>query len=486
MNYLVVKKKYGSFLVPEFEGAKNANRCLPYDFISFTDKGCSLSRRTEYPLMVGILETTKSKYGFTGKGNSIYLCKPLDEQYPPFYIGSKIKDIIHNKLIIFQFDSWPENSEFPKGTFIELLGDCGDFQAEKKSCLLKACGFYWKKVLPEIIMPDISNRKIINGFTFNIDPDGCKDVDDCITLMEDAIAISIADVSAFVEVNIWMKHAEFLGTSLYEHGTCVKPMFPRILSEDLISLVEGKERLAYSLIITNNSWKFEETIIKVDKSYTYDNFPNNQNRKQLLSWVEKISGINTEDIDNHKIIEILMLYYNTKAGEVLKEKNSGILRSQKGVNVERASLFESFSDEYMYLCYESAKYCLPRGDKDTTHQQLKIQNYAHASSPIRRYVDIINQFSLKGKTISYQTIHRFNQQQRLAKTYERDLVYLDLYKNKRNIEGIVIDSNSCFIPLLKKVMKLQNNKEVKEKVLLRYYINPQSFKWKDKIIFEVL
>jgi len=484
MEFLIVKKKYGSFLVPEFEGSKLANKCLPYDLIIPTDKGCSLSRRTEYPLMVGILETTKSKYGFTGKGNPIYLCKPLNEQYPPFYIGSKIKDIIHNKLITFQFDSWPENSEFPKGTFIELLGDCGDFEAEKKSCLLKACGVIWKKILPEIIMPSFENRMKLSGYTFNIDPDGCKDIDDCITIWDNSIAISIADVSAFVEVNPWMKYAEFLGTSLYEHGICVKPMFPRNLSEDLMSLVEGKERLAYSLIITNNSWKFEETIVKVDKSYTYDNFPNNQNRKQLVSWVEKISGIKIDNIDNHKIIEILMLYYNTKAGEVLKKKNSGILRSQKGMNVERAKLFEAFSEEYMYLCYESAKYCLP--NEDTIHQQLEIQHYAHASSPIRRYVDIINQFALKEKTISYQTIHRFNQQQKAAKTYERDLVYLDLYKNKRNIDGIIIDSTSCFIPLLKKIIKLENNKKVKEKVLLRYYINPQNFKWKDKIIFELL
>ena len=484
MEFLIVKKKYGSFLVPEFEGSKLATKCLPYDLVNPTDKGCSLSKRAEYPLMVGILETTKSKYGFTGKGNPIYLCKPLDEQYPPFYIGSKIKDIIHNKLITFKFDSWPENSEFPKGTFLDLLGDCGDFEAEKKSCLLKACGFSWMKTIPEeLILPDFSNRRILEGFTFNIDPDGCKDVDDCITLLDNrqGIAISIADVSAFVEVNPWMKHAEMIGTSLYKDGTCVKPMFPRNLSEDLMSLTMGRKRLAYSLIITESSWRFEETIVNVDKAYTYDNFPKNP---ILNSWVEKVSGIKTEESDNHKIIEILMLYYNTKAGEVLKSKNSGILRSQKGVNVERAKLFETFSDEYMYLSYESAKYCLV--SDNTTHEQLQVQNYAHASSPIRRYVDIINQFALKNKTLEYQTIHRFNQQQKLAKTYERDLVYLDLYKNKREVEGIIIDSESCFIPLLKKVIKIKNDKFIKEKVSLRYYINPHNFKWKDKIIFEVL
>ena len=90
----------------------------------------------------------------------------------------------------------------------------------------------------------------LSGFTFNIDPEGCKDIDDCITIWDNAIAISIADVSAWVRVNPWLQFAEKIGTSLYENGACIKPMFPTILSEDYMSLVEGKERLAYSLIIT--------------------------------------------------------------------------------------------------------------------------------------------------------------------------------------------------------------------------------------------
>ena len=213
MNVLVVKKKYGIF--EEFNGAKNANKCLPYDFILPTINGCSLSRRNKYPLLVGILGTTGSKYGFTSKGNPIYLCKPLDERYPPFYIGSKIKDILSNKLITFKFDSWPENSEFPKGTFVELLGNCGDILAETNASLLKANGFSWPKLLPGIVVPSKEGRHLIDAYTFNIDPDGCKDIDDCISIWDNKMAISIADVSVWVGLNPWMKRAEFMGTSLY-------------------------------------------------------------------------------------------------------------------------------------------------------------------------------------------------------------------------------------------------------------------------------
>jgi len=482
MEQLIVKKKYGSFI--GFEGAKNANRALPYDFILSTSSGCSLSRRNEHPLLVGILRTTGPRYGFTGKGNSIYLCNPLDDKYPAFYVGSKIIDTVKNKLITFKFDSWPENSEFPKGAFVDLLGDCGDYAAEKKASLLKASPYKWSKVLPEIIKPS-SDRYRIEAPTINIDPDGCKDVDDCISLWDNKLAISIADVSAWVEANPFLQFAENIGTSLYENSVCVKPMFPREFSENIMSLVEGEERLAYSLIIifdTEISYEFKETIVKVTKSYTYDTVYNCKeiNIDLLKRYIARLSGSHLED--SHKWVEILMLYYNTKAGEILKSKGSGILRSQKGVNLERAKLFEMFSDSYMYLAYESAKYCLPT--ESTFHSMLETESYAHASSPIRRYVDIINQFALKNKVFANCNLERFNDQQKAAKAYERELVFLDLYYNKeRVLDGIVLNSESIFITALKKVIAYKNTLEAKTAVKLQYYTNKQKSKWKERIIF---
>jgi len=483
MSVLIVKKKYGSFTINgnEFEGAKNANKCLPYDIVIPTTSGCRLSRRIEHPLLVGILQTTGAKYGFTGKGNSIYLCKPLDEMYPPFYIGSKIIDIVKNKLITFKFDSWPENSQFPKGNFMDLLGDCGNYEAEKKASLIKANGYKWPKVLPEIVTPSI-DAPLLEGFTFNIDPDGCKDIDDCFTLLENSLVISIANVSKWIEYNPWMKYAEYMGTSLYENGTCVKPMFPPILSEDKMSLVKGQKRHALSLIIHFEpiSYEFKETIVEVDESYTYDNFPNND---ILSNYVYKLTGLKTTD--NHKIVELLMLYYNTIAGKTLKKNGIGLLRKQKGVNLERAALFEPLSDAYMYLAYESASYCLP--NESSEHEQLGIQSYAHASSPIRRYVDIINQMAIKNKVLVYSSIERFNNQQKAAKSFERELMFIDLDFNKKDfLDGIVLNEEKIFIPVLKKTIYYENNLEPKSNVKLLYYTDKQKIYWKDKIIFNIV
>ena len=486
MSILIVKKKYGSFQINDFvfEGSKNANKCLPYDIVIPTSSGCILVERHIHPNLVGVLQTTGAKFGFTSKGNAIYLCKPLDEMYPPFYIGSKIKDIIKNKLITFKFDVWSENSEFPKGNFVDLIGDCGSYEAEKKATLLKANGYTWPKILPDIISPCI-DQPILKGFTFNIDPDGCKDIDDCFTLLENGhLAINIANVSKWVEYNPWMIFAENIGTSLYENGKCVKPMFPPILSENLMSLVKDAKRHAVSLIIWFDDedelqCEFKDTIVKVDISYTYDNFPGNE---VLNNYVYKLTGLKTTD--SHKIVELLMLFYNTMAGNILKEKGTGILRKQKGIHLERAKLFEIFSDTYMYLSYESASYCLPN---DTTeHIQLGIKSYAHASSPIRRYVDIINQFALQNVTLKYSSIERFNKQQKGSKGYERELIFMDLYYNKeRLLNGIVLNEEKIFIPLLKKVIAYKNDLEPKTNVELRYYCDKQKISWKDKIIFQI-
>jgi len=468
-----------------FEGAKNANKCFLLDKVHLTETGCVLHERFAHPTLVGILETTGPKYGFTSRQHPIYLCKPIDIRYPPFYVGSKIVDRISNKLITFQFDKWEK--EFPQGNFLELLGDCGIIEAEKKANLLNANPYKWMKSLPNIIQPYKLNRTVLEGFTFNIDPDACKDVDDSITFLENGISINIADVSAWVVLNPWMKFAENIGTSLYENGTCVKPMFPSILSEDYFSLVEGKKRVTYSLIIEFGekiSWHFDETLTTVNKSYTYDSVYEDKSFDsiKMKEAIYRLSGIQTDD--SHKWIEILMLFYNEKAGEVLQKKNKGILRNQKGVNLERAKLFEPFGEEYMYLCYESAKYCLPTDD--TTHSMLNMKHYAHASSPIRRYVDVINQFALKEYEFSYETLERFNIQQKKAKEYERNLLYIELFQNKRVLDGVVLDNKNIFVNYLKKVVKYENSLEVGKKVSLDYYINPQNVKWKDKILFQIL
>lgn len=108
---------------------------------------------------------------------------------------------------------------------------------------------------------------------FSIDPDTAKDLDDALSikLNEDGtydVGVHIADVSYFVKPNTALdRDARKRATSVYLVQRAV-PMLPLALSEELCSLVPGRERLAFSTIFTMTSegnvlkkW-FGKTIIK--------------------------------------------------------------------------------------------------------------------------------------------------------------------------------------------------------------------------------
>jgi ribonuclease R len=121
-------------------------------------------------------------------------------------------------------------------------------------------------------------RKIV---TFTIDPYDAKDFDDAISVEKLAngdveIGIHIADVSHYVE----QKTA--LDTEALERGTSVYlvdrtiPMLPRVLSDDLCSLLPDVDRLTMAAVITfgpdgteKGAW-FGPTVIHSAQRFTYE------------------------------------------------------------------------------------------------------------------------------------------------------------------------------------------------------------------------
>jgi exoribonuclease R len=86
-------------------------------------------------------------------------------------------------------------------------------------------------------------------------------------------------------------------------------------------------------------------------------------------------------------------------------------------------------DALAVLANKSAQYC-PANDPEPIHYGLKANIYCHASSPIRRYADLVNQRVLKaaliGQNLDVQPDVRWmNERQTDLKRYERDLFLLD-------------------------------------------------------------
>jgi exoribonuclease R len=482
-------KDYSEFIIlsdtgnelHRFSGAKLANKCLAGDHIAWDGKICQLELRDEHPLIVGTLElTNKSKYGLTSRGVPIYLFTPYNKCYPHFIVGCSEKDVSKNRIGVIKFDEWSTNSTFPRGQLQQVLGVSGDFEAEKQALIFQACpwkypkGSYTPKSHENIL------RRELKGYTFNIDPEGCKDVDDVLTfeaLSDDIwkVTITISDVATYVEdgsvVDIM---ASLIGQTLYDNnGTVLRPMLPKEFSEEVCSLIPGKESYGISIQFTwdgkeiiNKEWF--ESILKTDKSYSYEEFQESESPyKSVLAQIS--SYLAREEVtDSHKWIEHCMLFYNNEAGKMLKDSGMGILRKHSAPDFERLQRYKTHIPELEKLAFSSAEYCLAE-EPETKHYGLNSDTYAHASSPIRRYADLLNQRALKlliressERYIVPLAMYDMNHRAKLNKNFGRDMDFLEaISTGKTTFTGIILDKRlideqqvkvKIYIPLWKRAI----------------------------------
>ena len=522
--------------VHTFEGAKLANKCLPGDHIHWKDNKCYLELRDAHPPIVGTIElTSKTKYGLTSRGIPIYLFVPYNKSYPPFIVGCSEKDVSCNKIGLAKFDDWVASSTFPRGQLQQILGNSGDFEAEKQALIWQASP--WRhtrpkgdlKATPEPIedMP----REELKGFTFNIDPAGCLDVDDVFTF-EDLgegrwrVTVTISDVAAFVEngseVDIM---ASLIGQTLYDDkGLVLRPMLPPEYSEGACSLTPGKKLFGMSLqFIWNGSEISEkrwfESVFENSRSYTYYEFAASDSPfKAPLAAVA--SYLAKEEITNpHKWVEHMMLFYNTEAGKCLKAAGVGILRRHSAPNLERLEKYRAHVPDLEMLAFSAAQYCLAE-EEDTRHFGLESDTYAHVSSPIRRYADLLNQRSLKpiirGESDKYIipiSMVDMNTREKLVRAFARDLCFLTAISSGRTTSsGIIIDAEPfgthenikirIYVPEWKRIITTKYRRLTETLVLSRderrhidislfrqveisFATNTNARNWKDRIIINI-
>lgn len=433
-----------------FEGAKLANKCLPGDNVKYDASGCQLVARCEQPQIPGTLElTSKTKYGMTSRGVPIYLFVPCSKAYPPFIVGCSDKDVSCNKLGVIKFDKW--EAQFPRGNLQRILGPCGDIKAEEEALILQYSPIPTLKEMPELQTDDAPERKEITGFTFNIDPVGCKDVDDVITIENKSeyyqITITISDVAAFVqEMSTLDVVASTIGQTLYKDGQAIRPMLPHILSEDAFSLLPGKERLGISLsfkwkdsIKSHFEW-FESKLVN-NKTFTYEEAQSSE-----MPEIKILASVFCVE-DSHDWIAEAMKLYNLEAAKLLVSSGVGILRTHRAPDLERLAKYTSWDSSLAALAAPSAQYIDYQPGINTTHFGLDTDAYCHITSPIRRYADLMNQRLLKqiirgNKESLYVTtsIHELNVRAKAAKAFERDLCYMRaLSSNSNHCVGRILD-----------------------------------------------
>lgn len=489
--------------------------------------------------IVGVLETnSKVVFGMTKHNIPLYLFKPLDPNLSEMIVGSKERNTLQNYLALVEGPGAPKltdshlNFHPVRGNLNRILGPCGDKNAEAEALLWHYCLSY-QKPYKNIFVPNVSDYDervdLASWFTVNIDPEGCEDIDDCISYSLEGerhyFAVTIADVSEQIDWNSsYTSYAYEIGQSFYSNNK-VRSMFPKEIEKE-VSLTPGEAKLGLSLIFEWDfnekkilSSRFQKSIIynkvslSYEKSMKYDKPEFVRIREFLIQLCE---GVN----DSHAWIEKLMIMYNIEAAKLLQNHRVGIFRKQKNKELNRYD--NTLINCCPFLAIEAAEYC--GYSEDLHHSILKVNAYTQVTSPIRRYVDLINQKILKlvlklqdsskvndienlqvFKELDYAHFNRINKQ---VKQHDRDLFFLNtLMSPKVQINGWILNTDSeltetcklrVYVPEWKRIINIKNipfsdlvdtitpSKFVmKEKVKLDYFYDPSKAGWKNRMIFKI-
>ncbi len=385
--------------------------------------------------------------------------------------------------------SWKLAPDYSTGDVVNILGKKGDNSTEMNSIAVDK-GFdidFPEAVLKEsreifnrkgeIMKEELAKRKDLRDtLTMTIDPKTAKDFDDAISFKKlpngnFEIGVHIADVSQYVKEGSELdKEAFRRGCSVYLPDRTI-PMLPFELSDDLCSLNENEEKLAFSAIFEidikakiYSKW-FGKSVIKSDKRFTYESAQETIDKKSgehfleldTLNKLAKVmrkekwqkGAINFErdeiafefdaqgkpvriykkaPLDTHKLVEEYMLLANKEVAEFVykHEKKTGkifplpyrIHDFPDKEKIEELSVFVkalghelvigkngSITGKDMQALFAQvegkAEEALVKtaairsmskaiySVKNIGHFGLAFEYYAHFTSPIRRYPDML-------------------------------------------------------------------------------------------------
>ena len=382
-------------------------------------------------------------YGKNENGKRLlYKCIPDNRELPTFLIPYDLKlgfsKDIKNKYIIFKYDHW--NDKHPRGTIMETLGDVNELSVYYEYKLYcrnihdSISSFTSKtrelvKQNPDLYESVVSNPKFaiekrLDIPVFSIDPSGCTDIDDAFSIQsfpDDSgykISIYIANVFVWMDtLGLWDQIENRVSTIYLPDKR--RTMLPTILSENICSLLEKQNRIAFCMDVyvdTNGKIigepEYKNVEIKVHSNFAYEE-PKMRHNKYYKMMLDVTRKMKNDVNDSHDLIEYWMIYMNSRCGERLASNKNGVFRTAT-ISENTTSKFKKIIRDWNDV---NCKYIAFSCDADISHQILKINSYVHITSPIRRLVDLLN-----------QTI--FIQQMGIAEISTDAVKFIDKWKQK--------------------------------------------------------
>ncbi|XP_036865929.2 DIS3-like exonuclease 1 isoform X3 [Manis javanica] len=223
--------------------------------------------------VVGILQKNWRDYVVTfpsreevqsqGKNAQKILVTPWDYRIPKIRISTQQAEALQDFRVVVRIDSWESTSVYPNGHFVRVLGRIGDLEGEIATILVEnsisvipfseaqMCEMPvntpecpWK-VSPEEERDRKDLRK--THLVFSIDPEGCEDVDDTLSVRtlnngNLELGVHIADVTHFVAPDSYIDIEARTRATTYYLADRRYDMLPSVLSADLCSLLGGVDR----------------------------------------------------------------------------------------------------------------------------------------------------------------------------------------------------------------------------------------------------
>lgn len=332
-----------------------------------------------------------------------------------------------------------------------------------------------------------------NLAVFSIDSETTRDVDDAVSLeLSDAgsrVGIHIADVAEFILPGTQLdKEAAERTASLYLPEGKI-PMLPTPLSEDILSLTEGKSRLAVSIVIQFDrsldltGFTVLPSVIRVSRRYTYVEANGLISDSSDLSYLYELARhLREKRISVGALLlpipELNITVSEDGAIQICKRERelpSEILISELMIltNWLCAEFLRQQAVPLVYRNQPPPRDTIPGAGKDNlvlnlrqrrllnrvtlsttagSHSSLGLQPYSTFTSPIRKYADLVAQRQLKAALSGDQKPHSEEELKQIIADLEINGAKINLVQEQRNrcwltkyLEGKIGDTLNALV-----------------------------------------
>jgi exoribonuclease-2 len=320
---------------------------------------------------------------------------------------------------------------------------------------------------------DTAEREDLRALpTFTIDGPLTEDFDDALSLEDEGdsirIGIHIADVATAIPPDsILDQAARERAASLYL-PRCQVPMLPPALSHDTLSLKEGLDRPAISLLARFDrdgnflNSRFVVSLVRIQRQLTYDQVNSvhlkeepfealrrlcNRLRQRRLDQGAMILSLPEvsitvgpdgsiaialldQETPSRLIIGEMMIFYNWMVARFGRDNRIPILYRTQEEPSERLSIEQT---DYLFAMFRQLRKLNPLliATEPKPHNGLGLDTYTNATSPIRRYLDLVMQRQLRSFLLGQPTVYDEEALEKIRLTVEPILRDQGIVKRNR-------------------------------------------------------